>query len=79
MKEISTISATVKLDSILVEDGKMIMTGEQFGKGYVYALGDPWLYNEYWDTRKLTTGFENNKAGKNLIEWILSKAKVVGK
>ena len=79
LKEISTISATVKLDSILVEDGKMIMTGEQFGKGYVYALGDPWLYNEYWDTRKLTTGFENNKAGKNLIEWILSKAKVVGK
>jgi unsaturated rhamnogalacturonyl hydrolase len=77
LKEISTISATVKVDSILVENGKLIMAGEQFGKGYVYALGDPWLYNEYWDTRKLTAGFENNKAGKNLIEWLLAKSKVV--
>jgi unsaturated rhamnogalacturonyl hydrolase len=79
LKEISTISASGKVDSILVENGKLIMAGVQYGKGYVYALGDPWLYNEYWDTRKLTTGFENNKAGKNLIEWLLAKAKVVRK
>ena len=37
------------------------------GKGMVFAVGDPWLYNEYIDTRRLPAGYENAQAGKNLF------------
>ncbi|MFI5139640.1 MAG: hypothetical protein ACHQIM_17600 [Sphingobacteriales bacterium] len=33
----------------------------RYGKGTVFAFGDPWLYNEYTKGR-LPPGFENDKA-----------------
>jgi len=50
------------------------MASSQYGKGFVFAVGDPWLYNEYIDNRKLPEGFENKKAAENLFEWLLSKS-----
>ena len=38
------------------------------------AIGDPWLYNEYMDTRKLPAEYENAKAGENLFRWLLSNS-----
>jgi unsaturated rhamnogalacturonyl hydrolase len=40
----------------------------------VFAVDDPWLYNEYYDARKLPAGFENGKAGKNLFRWLLNNS-----
>jgi unsaturated rhamnogalacturonyl hydrolase len=38
-------------------------------------LGDPWLYNEYVDGRKLPLEYENFKAARDLVEWIASQKK----
>jgi unsaturated rhamnogalacturonyl hydrolase len=46
-----------------------------YGKGTIIAVGDPWLYNEYVDGRKLPNVFENFEAAKNLAQWLLSKVK----
>ena len=51
------------------------MASSAFGAGFVFAVGDPWFYNEYIDNRKLPVGFENYKAAKNLFKWLLTKSK----
>ncbi len=42
------------------------------GKDTVIAVGDPWLYDEYTDGRKLPKDFDNYKAAEDLAEWIFS-------
>jgi unsaturated rhamnogalacturonyl hydrolase len=73
LKEISTIKLSKNAIPVLKQKGKVIMASSQYGKGFVFAVGDPWLYNEYIDNRKLPQGFDNFKAAENLIEWLLSK------
>ncbi|MBO0931232.1 hypothetical protein [Fibrella aquatilis] len=41
------------------------------GKGRVFALGAPWLYNEYVDGRRIPAQYENVKAGGELARWLL--------
>ncbi|HWQ55404.1 MAG TPA: DUF4350 domain-containing protein [Bryobacteraceae bacterium] len=35
---------------LLQHNGEVIMAIAQFGRGTVFALGDPWIYNKYIDT-----------------------------
>lgn len=44
-------------------------------KDHVFALGDPWLYDEYRDGRKIPGEFENFRAGKDLARWLLQPDK----
>jgi unsaturated rhamnogalacturonyl hydrolase len=39
-------------------------------KGTVFAVGDPWLYNEYSDGRKLPKEYQNLDAAKDLVGWL---------
>jgi unsaturated rhamnogalacturonyl hydrolase len=73
LKEISTIKLSKKAVPVLNQKDQVIMASSQYGKGFVFAVGDPWLYNEYIDNRKLPQGFDNYKAAENLFEWLLSK------
>lgn len=77
LKEISTLKLNSKAFPILQKDNQVIMAGCKFGKGFVFAVGDPWFYNEYFDNRKLPVGFENFKAAKNLFKWLINKANFV--
>jgi len=43
-------------------------------RGLVFALGDPWLYNEYMDARRLPPDFDNALTGENLFRWLLEQA-----
>ena len=52
--------------------GKIIMSVAKYGKGKVFAVGDPWFYNEYVDGRKLPAEYENYKAAEDLVKWLLS-------
>ncbi len=74
MKEISSLALQEPARPILVEDGRTFMASSRFGKGLVVAVGDPWLYNEYIDSRKLPATYENAKAGKNLFRWLLEQS-----
>jgi unsaturated rhamnogalacturonyl hydrolase len=73
LKEISTIRISKNAKPILKKDNKVFMASSEYGKGFVFAVGDPWLYNEYIDHRKLPADFDNYKAAENLFGWLLNK------
>ncbi|MEP6902324.1 MAG: glycoside hydrolase family 88 protein [Actinomycetota bacterium] len=75
LKEISTLTLTGNAKSILDWNGDKIMAVSKYGKGTVFALGDPWLYNEYTDGRKMNGLFQNFQAARELSAWLLSQAK----
>lgn len=75
LKEISTLTVSSPAKTVLESDGNKIMAVAKFGKGTVFALGDPWIYNEYIDGRKLPAEYENFKAAQDLSLWLLAQAK----
>jgi len=76
MKEVAPITLAGKASSVLKnDDGSIFIAETNFGKGYVMAVGDPWLYNEYIGHSRLTVDFENGKAANNLVKLLLGKVK----
>lgn len=75
LKEISTLRISGKAKAELVNNGDVIMASAKYGKGFVFAVGDPWFYNEYIDNHKLPKSFDNYDAARSLFKWLLSKAK----
>jgi unsaturated rhamnogalacturonyl hydrolase len=75
IKEVSDINLTGNAKSILTENGKVLIAENRFGKGYVFAIGDPWIYNEYIDHDRLPESFDNRKAAENLTDILLGYAK----
>ncbi len=75
LKEISTLKLSGKANSVLDWNGDKIMAVVKHGKGTVFALGDPWLYNEYVDGRKMNGLFQNFRAAQELSAWLLNQAK----
>jgi len=81
MKEICTLQVKDPATAILTADNEQhtgtdnIIATATYGKGLVFAVGDPWVYNEYIDV-KSTPGLtlENRKAAENLAKWLLSAA-----
>jgi unsaturated rhamnogalacturonyl hydrolase len=73
MKEICTISTRVPATSMLQDRGDTLMAVAKYGKGTVFAVVDPWLYNEYTDGRKLPAEYDNYAAGKELVRWVLAQ------
>ena len=75
IKELSVLALTPPAQSLLTDRGDVIMATAPYGKGRVYAVGDPWLYNEYVDGRKLPPLFQNFNAAKDLAIELLKKTK----
>ena len=75
LKEISSISLSGNAKPILVENGNVLIAECKYGKGYVFAIGDPWIYNEYIDHDRLPASFDNRKAAENLTDLLLSYTK----
>ena len=72
LKEISTLQLSKTAKPVLTNKGDIIMAVAKVGKGTVFAVGDPWLYNEYVDGRKLPQEFENFKAANDLVKWLIT-------
>lgn len=75
IKEVSDINLSGKASAILEENGRVLMAETRFGKGYVFAVGDPWIYNEYIDHDILPDSFDNRKAAENLTDLLLRSVK----
>jgi unsaturated rhamnogalacturonyl hydrolase len=75
LKEISTQKLSGNAKSLVVWNGDIVMSTVKHGKGAVFALGDPWLYNEYVDGRKMNGLFQNHLAARELSAWLLTQAK----
>ncbi|HUX56479.1 MAG TPA: DUF4350 domain-containing protein [Bacteroidales bacterium] len=75
IKEISDINLSGTAKAVLTENGKVLMAENSYGKGYVFVIGDPWIYNEYIDHDRLPESFENRKAAENLTDLLLNYVK----
>lgn len=75
IKEVADINLSGTAKSILTENRKVLMAENRYGKGYVFAIGDPWIYNEYIDHDRLPESFENRKAAENLTDLLLGNVK----
>lgn len=74
IKELATLRTSAPARPVVWKDGKEIIAVSSFGKGWVVAIGDPWLYNEYVDGRKLPESFDNYAAAHDLVDWLLKRA-----
>jgi unsaturated rhamnogalacturonyl hydrolase len=72
-KEICSFTLTAPAKAMLKKDDLIIFAVSKVGKGTVFATGDPWLYNEYTDGRKLPLEYENFKAANDLIPWLIKQ------
>jgi len=75
IKEVSDIHLSGNARAVLTENGKVLIAENKLGKGYVFAIGDPWIYNEYIDHDRLPESFQNRKAAENLTDLLLGYAK----
>lgn len=75
LKEVSTLDIKAPAVANAVKDGDVIIATANYGKGKVLLVGDPWLYNEYLDNRKLPLEYENYKAANDLVIWLLTQTK----
>ena len=81
IKELSILNVKMPAEGVLFSPenstdakgnaGDVIMAVAKYGKGRVFAIGDPWIYNEYVGGRKLPNAYENFKAAKYLAAWLL--------
>jgi unsaturated rhamnogalacturonyl hydrolase len=71
LKEVSALEIKSPAVANTVKDGDVIIATANYGKGKVLIAGDPWLYNEYVDGRKLPAEYENYKAAVDLVQWLL--------
>ncbi|MGO9794981.1 MAG: glycoside hydrolase family 88 protein [Terracidiphilus sp.] len=73
VKDVCTISVSGPAHAVLTEGPDIFMATAKYGKGTVYAMVDPWLYNEYTDGRKLPSTYDNFAAGNELVRWVLEQ------
>ena len=75
VKEVSTLSLSGNATELLTVNSDRLMATVKHGKGTVFVIGDPWLYNEYVDGRRLPAEFENWTAANDLARWLIGKAR----
>jgi unsaturated rhamnogalacturonyl hydrolase len=75
LKEVSSLTLREPAKPLISQDGHILMATSKYGKGTVFAVGDPWLYNEYTDGRKLPVEYENFRAAQDLSRWLLSQTR----
>ncbi len=73
LKEICTLSVKNPAKAVFTDNGDVIMAASKYGRGTVFALGDPFIYNEYCNGR-LPASFDNNKAAEDLCKWLKRQA-----
>ncbi|GAB3773896.1 hypothetical protein GCM10028818_15890 [Spirosoma horti] len=73
IKELAPLSIKSPAKAVVTDGGDVIMGVASVGKGRVFAVGDPWLYNEYVDGRRIPAKFENFGAAKELASWLLGR------
>ncbi|WGQ10351.1 glycoside hydrolase family 88 protein [Pedobacter gandavensis] len=71
VKEFSSLSLSSPAVAIVKDSaGNNVIAISKYGKGTVFVIGDPWLYNEYVDGRKLPADYDNFAAATDLVQWL---------
>ncbi len=72
LKDMSSITLSGNAKPAYVKNGAVLMAKVKYGKGTVFAVGDPWLYNEYTNGH-LPAGYDNDKAADDLSKWLIQQ------
>jgi len=76
LKEISTIRVSGPAKAVVTDHGDVLMATAKIGKGTVFAVTDPWVYNEYTDRRnKLPKDYDTFAAAIDLAGWAIRQTK----
>jgi unsaturated rhamnogalacturonyl hydrolase len=76
LKEICTIRTSGPAKAVVIDHGDVLMAVAKVGKGTVFAVVDPWVYNEYADRRnKLPVEYDTFAAAIDLAGWATRQAK----
>ncbi|MEQ1765741.1 MAG: glycoside hydrolase family 88 protein, partial [Pyrinomonadaceae bacterium] len=75
VKEVATLSLSGNAQPVVSANGDTIMAISMHGNGRVFVIGDPWLYNEYVDGRRLPGDFQNFNAANDLARWLIAKTR----
>lgn len=73
MKDTCGMSVKYPASPLLEDKAGIVMATAKYGKGTVFAVVDPWLYNEYTDPRKNLPQQDNYEAGKEFVHWLLKQ------
>jgi unsaturated rhamnogalacturonyl hydrolase len=65
--EVAPLKLTAPAEAVLTDKGTDIMALAQVGRGMVFALGDPWLYDEYIEHN------DNVRIATNLFTMLLEQ------
>lgn len=71
IKEVSVMDIKAPAIATLTHQGTIVAATASYGKGRVFAVSDPWLYNEYVDGQRLPIRYNNYGAAKDLTRWLL--------
>jgi unsaturated rhamnogalacturonyl hydrolase len=75
LKEICTIKVSGPAKAVVTDQGDVLMAVAKHGKGTVFAVVDPWVYNEYVDRRnKLPVEYDGFAAAIDLAGWAVRQA-----
>lgn len=74
IKEFSSLASGKDATVVLKKGDVNVMAVAKSGKGTVLAIGDPWIYNEYVDGRKLPAEYENYAAANDFVKWLIKQA-----
>jgi hypothetical protein len=73
MKDVCSIGTKGRAKPALLNKAHAtIIATAKYGKGAIFAVGDPWLYNEYTNGR-LPAEYENNKAANDIARWLIKQ------
>jgi unsaturated rhamnogalacturonyl hydrolase len=76
LKEICTIRVSGPAKAVVTDQGDVLMATAKYGKGTVFAVVDPWVYNEYVDRRnKLPVEYDGFAAAIDLAGWAVRQAR----
>jgi unsaturated rhamnogalacturonyl hydrolase len=75
LKEICTLQLSGTAKAVYTDKGDVLMATNKIGKGIVFAVGDPWVYNEYIDGRRLPLSFNNFEAATDIVNWCVEQIK----
>ena len=75
MKDTSSLTLSKGATPLLTSHGVILMAWAKYGKGFVVAVTDPWLYNEYTDGRKpkMPAIYNNFAGGREFVRWLLQQ------
>lgn len=75
MKDTSSLTLSKGAQPLMTSHGVILMASAKYGEGFVVAVTDPWLYNEYTDGRKpkMPAIYNNFAGGREFVHWLLEE------